>query len=123
VNPLDVVIVAALLAATVGGYQLGFAARLLAWLGVAVGLLVGAQFVARIVTAFGGDQPDGRVTVAALFLLLTATAGQGVGLIVSRLVPLEARPRALWDKLAGAALGGVGVLVLEIGRASCRERV
>jgi S1-C subfamily serine protease len=112
VNPLDVVIVVALLAATVGGYQLGFAARLLAWLGVAVGLLIGAQFVARVVTAFGGDQPDGRVTVAALFLLLTASAGQGLGLMISRLVPREARPRASWDKGAGAALGGFGVLVL-----------
>ncbi|HEX4490450.1 MAG TPA: MarP family serine protease [Acidimicrobiia bacterium] len=111
-NPLDVVVVVALLAATIGGYQLGFAARLLAWLGVAVGLFLGAQFVARVVTAFGGDQPDGRVTIAALFLLLTASAGQGLGLMISRLVPREARPRARWDKVAGAGLGGVGVLVL-----------
>lgn len=111
-NPLDVAIVVALLAATIGGYQLGFAARLLAWVGVAAGLLLGAQFVARVVTAFGGDQPDGRVTVAALFLLLTASAGQGLGLMISRLVPREARPRPQWDRAAGAALGGVGVLAL-----------
>ena len=77
-NPLDVAIVVTLVAATLGGYQLGFAARLLAWAGVAVGLIVGAQFVARIVTAFGGDQPDARVTVAALFLLMTASAGQNL---------------------------------------------
>jgi S1-C subfamily serine protease len=112
VNPLDVAVVVALLAATLGGYQLGFAARLLAWAGVALGLLVGAQFVARVVTAFGGDQPDGRVTIAALFLLLTASAGQGLGLMISRLVPREARARARWDKVAGAVLGGAGVLVL-----------
>jgi S1-C subfamily serine protease len=112
VNPLDVVIIVAALAATVGGYQLGFAARLLAWAGVAAGLLVGAQFVARVVTAFGGDQPDGRVTVAALFLLLTASAGQGIGLMISRLVPRVAKPRARWDRVAGAVLGAVGVLAL-----------
>jgi S1-C subfamily serine protease len=112
VNPLDVAIVVALLAATIGGYQLGFAARLLAWAGVAIGLWVGAQFVARVVTAFGGDQPDGRVSVAALFLLLTASAGQGLGLTIARLVPSEAKPRRRWDRFAGALLGGFGVLAL-----------
>jgi S1-C subfamily serine protease len=112
VNPLDFAVVAVLVGATIGGYQLGFAARLLAWGGVALGLLVGAQFVARVVTAFGGDQPDGRVTVAGLFLLVTATAGQGLGLTISRFVPREARPRPVWDRYAGAALGGAGVLVL-----------
>jgi S1-C subfamily serine protease len=112
VNPLDAAIMFLLVAATVGGYQLGFAARLLAWAGVAVGLAVGAQFVAQVVTAFGGDQSDGRFTVAALFLLMTASAGQGLGLTISRLVPREARPRPVYDRIAGALLGGVGVLVL-----------
>lgn len=111
-NLIDAAIVVLLIAATFGGYQLGFAARLFAWAGVAVGLLVGAQFVARIVTAFGGTQPDGRFTVAALFLLMTASAGQGLGLTVSRVVPREARPRPVYDRLAGAVLGGGGVLVL-----------
>ena len=111
-NPLDVVVVVVLIAATIGGYQLGFAARLLAWIGVVIGLFVGAQFVSRVVTAFGGDQPDGRVTVAALFLVLTASVGQGLGLTASRLVPAVARPRSKWDRAAGAVLGGAGVLVL-----------
>ena len=111
-NALDVGIVIALVGATLGGYQLGFATRLLAWAGVAVGLVVGAQFVARIVTVFGGAQPDGRVTVAALFLLLTASAGQGLGITIARLVPREAKPRPAWDRFAGAVLGGAGVLVL-----------
>jgi S1-C subfamily serine protease len=112
VNPLDVAIVVLLVAATLGGYQLGFAARLFAWAGVAIGLFIGSLFVARVVTAFGGDQPDGRVTVAALFLLMTASAGQGLGLTISRLVPRVARPRAIYDRFAGAVLGGAGVLVL-----------
>jgi S1-C subfamily serine protease len=32
--------------------------------------------------------------------------------MISRLVPREARPRALWDKIAGALLGGAGVVAL-----------
>jgi S1-C subfamily serine protease len=111
-NPLDAAIFVLVVAATVGGYQLGFAARLLAWAGVAVGLAVGAQFVARVVTAFGGDRSDGRFTVAALFLLMTASAGQGLGLTISRFVPREARPRPRYDRVAGSVLGGGGVLVL-----------
>ncbi len=111
-NLLDLAIALVFGGAVFGGYRLGFAARLLAWIGVALGLLVGAEFVSRVVTAFGGDQPDGRVTAAALFLLLTASAGQGIGLTISRLIPRVAKPRALWDSAAGALLGGFGVLVL-----------
>jgi S1-C subfamily serine protease len=115
VNVLDAVIVVIALAAGIGGWRFGFVARLLAWAGVAVGLMVGIRFVPGVVTAFGGTAADDRVTVAVLFLVLVATLGQGVGLAIGALLH-RARPEVrglpVWDRAAGAALGVTGVLAL-----------
>ena len=77
-----------MLAAGIGGWRLGFVARVFAWAGVALGLVIGVHFVPRVVTAFGGTSADDRVTVAVLFLVLVATLGQalglGIGVIVHR---------------------------------------
>jgi S1-C subfamily serine protease len=114
-NALDAVIIVAALAAGIGGWRFGFIARLLAWAGVALGLMIGIRFVPGVVTAFGGTAADDRVTVALLFLVLVATLGQGVGLAVGALVHRirpEVRGLPSWDRAAGAALGIVGVLTL-----------
>src|SRR4051794_39411839 len=114
-NIMDAVIVLAAVAAAIGGWRFGFVARLLAWAGVALGLMIGIRFVPGVVTAFGGTAADDRVTVALLFLVLVATLGQGIGLaigaVVHRLRP-EVRGLPVWDRAAGAAVGVLGVLVL-----------
>jgi hypothetical protein len=115
VNALDLVVVALVIAAGFGGWRLGFAARVLAWVGVVMGLVVGVRFVTRVVTAFGGTRPENRASVAVLFLLFAATTGQSVGLgiggIVHRFLPLP-KPLPRWDRIAGAAVGAFGVLAL-----------
>jgi hypothetical protein len=114
-NGLDAVVVLAAIAAGIGGWRFGFVARLLAWAGVALGLMIGIHFVPGVVTAFGGTASDDRVTVALLFLVLVATLGQGVGLAVGALVHRihpEVRGLPVWDRAAGAAIGLVGVLTL-----------
>ena len=114
-NALDLVVVALVVAAGFGGWRLGFAARVLAWVGVVTGLVVGVRFVPRVVTTFGGTRPENRASVAVLFLLFVATVGQSVGLaigaIVHRFLPLP-RPLPRWDRIAGAAVGAFGVLAL-----------
>jgi S1-C subfamily serine protease len=114
-NIMDAVIVLAALAAAIGGWRFGFVARLLAWAGVALGLMIGIRFVPGVVTAFGGTAADDRVTVALLFLVLVATLGQGVGLavgaVVHRMRP-DVRGLPVWDRAAGAAVGVLGVLAL-----------
>jgi hypothetical protein len=115
VNALDVAILAAAVGAGVGGWRLGFVARVFAWLGVIVGLTIGIRSVPSVVTAFGGTDADDRVTVAVLFLVLVATAGQalglGVGAVVHRLRGTFG-PLPRWDRAAGAFVGVAGVLVL-----------
>jgi S1-C subfamily serine protease len=114
-NLLDVAILAALVGAAIGGWRLGLLARAFAWVGVAVALVIGVHYVPRVVTAFGGTSADDRVTVALLFLVLVATLGQalglGIGLFAHRALPV---PDTLptWDRVAGATVGVLGVLVL-----------
>lgn len=114
-NALDFAIIVAALAAGVGGWRLGFVARVFAWGGVAIGLIIGVRYVPRVVTAFGGTSADDRVTVALLFLLLVATLGQalglGVGVIVHRFGG-DGNGLPRWDRLAGALIGTIGVLTL-----------
>jgi S1-C subfamily serine protease len=114
-NALDLVVLAVAVGAGIGGWRLGFATRVLAWAGVAVGLAIGVTFVPRIVTAFGGTRAENRATVAVLFLFLVAMLGQSLGLVIGVLVHrLSAgdSPLPRWDRAAGAAVGTLGVLVL-----------
>ena len=114
-NELDLVVLVLGVGAAIGGWRLGFAARVLAWVGVVVGLAIGVHFVPRIVTVFGGARPENRASIAVLFLLLVATLGQTLGLALSalahRLSPAR-RPLPRWDRAAGAVVGALGVLAL-----------
>jgi uncharacterized membrane protein required for colicin V production len=114
-NLLDVAVIAAIAGAAFGGWRLGFLARVLAWAGVAAGLAIAVHFTPRVVTAFGGTGADDRVTVAILFLVLVATLGQaaglGAGAVVQKVRPARG-PLPRWDRVAGAFVGMLGVLVL-----------
>ena len=114
-NALDLVVLALILAAGFGGWRLGLVARIFAWGGVALGLIIGARFVPRIVTAFGGTSPAGRALVAVIFLALAASLGQSLGLalghLTRRIMPLP-KPLPRWDRAGGTLVGVFGVLVL-----------
>lgn len=112
-NLFDVGILAGAAGAAIGGWRLGFLARLLGWLGVAAGLGVGIQMVPGVVARFGGATADDRVTIALVFLVLMATVGQGLGLVIGALLPRVRLPgTATADRAAGAVLGVTGVLAL-----------
>src|SRR5665213_2839973 len=114
-NALDFAIIAVALAAGFGGWRLGLVARVFAWAGVFTGLAIGANFVAKVVTGLGGTSTNDRVGVALLFLVLVASIGQAfglvIGLLVHRVFPIS-NPLPLWDKIAGASAGTLGLLVL-----------
>ena len=114
-NALDVAIIATALGAGFGGWRLGLVARVFAWAGVFTGLAIGVNFVPRVVTALGGTTADGRIGVALLFLFLVAAIGQAfglvIGLLVHRVFPMP-NPLPLWDRIAGASAGALGLLVL-----------
>ena len=111
-NLLDVVIVALAVSAAVGGFRLGFVARALSWLGMAIGIAVTASFLPSVIDAFNGPDPTGRLLVAVGVLLGGAFVGQAIGLIVGSKLHLVLPPgtRPL-DNAAGAVAGVLGVLV------------
>jgi S1-C subfamily serine protease len=99
--------------AAVGGFRLGLLARAASWLGMAVGVLVGARILPPLLRALedAGSAQLLFVTLGTLFGM--AFLGQAVGLLVgSRLratLPGESVRSA--DRAAGSALGVFGVVV------------
>ena len=112
-NLLDVVIILTAGAAAYGGYRLGFLARIFSWAGLAIGALVADRFLPDVIAFFSASDPQIRLIAAISFLVGAAMLGQGVGLAVGSLLhaalPLGAGLRQ-GDRVAGSALGIVGVL-------------
>ncbi|HEV2310787.1 MAG TPA: MarP family serine protease [Acidimicrobiia bacterium] len=114
-NLLDAFLIAALLLAAYSGYRFGFAARALAWVGLALGLVVGAEFVDSVARALHGSTPRTKLLASLAFLLVIALVGQAIGFAVGsvlhRHLPRVGGFRTA-DRVAGAAAGVLGVLVV-----------
>ncbi len=112
-NGLDVLIVVLVIAAAVGGYRLGFLARAVSWIGMAVGLYVAARFLPKIMNWLNLAVPASRLLIAAVVLIGGAFIGQGIGLLAGarlhRALPLG--PIRDIDRGVGAGVGALGVLV------------
>ena len=111
---LDGAIVLVGVVAAVGGFRLGFLARVTSWIGLAAGLYLAARFLPRIINAANLSNPTTRLFVATLLLLSGAFAGQAVGLVVGarlhRALPIGAVREV--DRGIGAGVGVLGILVL-----------
>ena len=112
-NALDLLILAGVVGAAVGGFRLGFVARSTSWAGMAVGLVLAAIAVPRVLERVqGGDQQ--LLLLAVVILFAGAFLGQAAGLAIGRQLSLgieTGRGHAL-DQVAGAVAGVVGVFVL-----------
>jgi S1-C subfamily serine protease len=111
---LDIVIVVAVIAAAVGGYQLGFLARVLSWAGLAAGIALAARLATELVHSMSGADPRSRLFAALAFVIGLAIVGWALGLAIGTLLhaTLTFGPglRTV-DRAAGAVTGCVGVLV------------
>lgn len=111
---LDLVILLMLVLASVGGYRIGFLARIFSWAGLVVGVLIADHFLPDVVAWFSSSDPEIRLMAAVAFLVGAAMVGQGLGLaagsVLHQTLPLAAGLRQS-DRVAGAVVGGVGVLV------------
>ncbi len=113
-NALDLVIVVAVIAAAVGGYQLGFLARVLSWAGLAAGIAVAARLATDLVHSMSGTDPRSRLFAALAFLIGLAIIGWALGLAVGALLHATltfAPGLRTVDRAAGAVTGCIGVLV------------
>jgi len=114
VNLLDAVLVLVVLAAVVGGYRLGFTTRVLSWVGLAVGLVVGIRLLPWVVRQ-GGGADHGQVVILALAVVVVAAAlGQTIGFwLAGRLTPrARGGAAARTDQVLGGLAGLVGVVAV-----------
>jgi len=110
---LDAAIAVVALSAAVGGFRLGFLARVVSWIGLAAGLVIAARLLPTVINIFRNSDPTGKLLVAALVLLGGAFIGQAIGLLVGArahgVIPFG--PLRTFDDAVGAAVGLLGVLV------------
>jgi len=108
-----VIIAVLAVSAVLGGYRLGFFARAVSWLGLAVGVFLAARLLPTAVGAVRNAQPGGKLLVAVLVLMGGAFIGQALGLVVGARIHGFLPTGALRniDDGVGAAVGLLGVLV------------
>jgi S1-C subfamily serine protease len=114
VNVLDLVVIAAMIAAGYFGYRLGFVARVVSWAGLALGIVLAVAFVDDVMSLLSAQASQTRLFVALLFFLLLASGGQALGYAAGvalrrRLPSREGVYRS--DRVGGAVVGVLGVLV------------
>lgn len=113
-NGFDIAILVLAALAALGGWRIGFLARVLSWLGLGAGLYLAVSYLPNIVEFFNLSGSVARVALAIVILIAGALVGQAVGLMVgSRLhsvLPFGGMRTA--DRAVGALLGVVGVLAV-----------
>jgi len=113
VSPFDAVVLVALAAAGLGGFRLGFIARVASWIGLALGLYLAVLVLPAALRTFEGPDPTNKLLIAAVILLTGAFAGQALGLVLGsslrRFVPLG--PLRMVDRSVGGLVGAAGVIV------------
>ncbi len=111
-NAFDIGILVAAGLAALGGWRMGFLARVFSWLGLGAGLYVAVRFLPDVVKLvhLSGSVP--RIALAIVVLLAGAFLGQAVGLMVGArlhsVLPFGGVRTA--DRAVGSALGVIGVL-------------
>src|SRR6185503_2015398 len=88
VNVLDLLIVVAAAFAAVGGYRLGFVTRASSWIGMGVGLFVGARILPDVLEWIEGAGQTQLLLAAAGVLIGGAFLGQAIGLLLGSRVHL-----------------------------------
>lgn len=112
-NVLDAIVLLLAAAAATGGYRLGFLARVTSWVGMGIGVALGARLLPPILDRLEEGSPTQLLLIIVGTLLGAAFIGQAVGLIVGRklhvALPLGGIRQV--DRGAGAFVGIVGVVM------------
>jgi S1-C subfamily serine protease len=114
VSLFDLVILALIAALAVGGYRLGFVARVLSWVGLAVGIAAAAALAPGLLDAFRGPDPGSNLLIVGLIFAAIASLGGALGATAGaalrRSLPLGVFRQV--DQVAGAIAGGLSAVVL-----------
>ena len=113
-NLFDLLIVLVLIASGVGGYRLGFVTRVSSWIGLALGIVVAAWAVPKLMELIEGPDPSSRLVIVGAAFLIIASLGGALGATAGaqlrRAIPFG--PARSVDQAGGAVAGVLGALVL-----------
>ncbi len=113
-NSLDLILVIALVTAAMGGYRLGFVTRVLSW----VFLLAGALLGLRLLPTFSGTiehlSINARLMVVVFVVFASAALAQMLGVFVGSHISSNVPhgPMRVVDRVAGAITGMFGVVAI-----------
>ncbi len=114
-NLLDLVVLVAAAGAAYTGWRHGFVNRALSWVGLTLGIVLGALFVDDVTQQLQGESVQARLVAALGFLVIVALVGQAIGYVVGglarRWLPSTATASTA-DRGIGAAAGAISVLVV-----------
>ncbi len=112
-NTLDLLVLMAGLAAAIGGYRLGFLARVTSWVGMAIGAVLGDRVAASMLGRIDAPSEGQALAIVVGTLLGFAFLGQALGLIVGQrlrhVLPFGGVRQA--DRVAGGGAGVIGVIL------------
>jgi S1-C subfamily serine protease len=112
-NFLDVIVIASIVLAALGGYRVGFLARVASWVGVAVGFYIALRLLPTVLRSFELPTASGRLLVAVTVLVVGTFLGQALGLIVGHrargVLPLGGARTV--DRGVGAFAGACSILI------------
>lgn len=107
--------IVSVLSAAVGGYRMGFLARVASWIGLGVGIYAAIRLSPVVLDQYQSGQPETRLLVALGLLLVVSTAGASIGAVaghsVRRLIPPGTGLRTA-DRAAGGVVGGLGGVLM-----------
>jgi len=111
---LDLALGGSIVLAVIGGWRLGFLTRVVSWLGLAVGLLLGLQILPAFLRQIGGDNRTMAVVLALGLLVVMSTIGQALGFVLgARLAPSGSGGGfGTLDRVLGAVAGFIGAVVI-----------
>ncbi|MGI8983273.1 MAG: MarP family serine protease [Acidimicrobiales bacterium] len=108
-------VIVSVVGAALGGYRMGFLARVASWIGLAAGIYAALRFSPVALDQFEGGGPETRLLVTLGLFLLLSTAGASLGAVaghsVHRLIPPGTGLRTA-DRAAGGVVGGLGGVLM-----------
>jgi S1-C subfamily serine protease len=104
-----------IVSAAVGGYRIGFLARVASWIGLAAGIYAAIRLSPVVLDRYQSGQPETRLLVALGLFLVVSTAGASLGAVaghsIRQLLPPGTGLRTA-DRAAGGVVGGLGGVLL-----------
>ncbi len=114
-NLFDFLVLAAVASAALGGYRMGFLARVASWIGFGLGVFVAARLAPVVLEKYQGGMPETRLLIAVGLFLLVATAGASLGAVAATslrsLIPPGTGLRQA-DRALGGVAGGLGAVLV-----------